>query len=100
MSRYKPILIGCPQFRGYVRGEYECDESGGYALSADGEFMLSRARCGHHGGRCMQTLCVLHRHNRLGKRSWYPECILALADAQPKSTTSAAVCPDPAEMLF
>jgi hypothetical protein len=78
MATWKPILIGCPQHRKLVRGRYECDEEGSYRLGADGAFVLARARCDQEGGRCMQTLCVLHRYNRRGGGSWYPAQILAM----------------------
>jgi hypothetical protein len=78
MARFKPILIGCPQYGKLVRGEYACDEDGAYRLGPDGTFALALARCGHDGGRCMQTLCVLHRFNRRGGSSWYPTQILAM----------------------
>lgn len=80
MRGYKPILIACPQYQAFVRGDYEADEAGGYRLGDGGQFLLTRVRCRHRGGRCMQTLCVLHRHNRRGKRSWYPEKIVAMPD--------------------
>ena len=89
MSRYRPILVGCPQYRVFVRGSYECDENGQYILAADGSFALSRARCGHYGGRCMQTLCALHRYNRRGKGSWFPQTILA------RMEKAGAPCPTP-----
>jgi len=77
MAKRKAILIGCPQYRRLVRGTYECDEAGRYRLADDGSFVLGRVRCDQLGGRCMQTLCVLHRHNRGGSDSWYPAEILA-----------------------
>lgn len=81
MARRKPILIACPQYRVLVRGTYELDESGRCPLDKEGNFLLHRVGCEHYGGRCMQTLCVLHRHNRRGGGSWYPERILAAPDA-------------------
>jgi len=77
MERRRGILIGCPQYRVMVRGSYACDEGGRYLLGPGGSFLLERVRCGHHGGRCVQTLCVLHRHNRGGPGSWYPDKVLA-----------------------
>jgi len=78
VARYKPILIGCPQYRRLVRGWYECDTDGHYHLGPDGSFVLARARCDELHGRCMATLCALHRFNRGGPGTWYPERILAL----------------------
>ena len=70
-------MIGCPQHQRLVSGTYECDEAGEYLLGADGSFVLDRARCDHRGGRCMQTLCVLHRHSRRGPKSWFPSQVVA-----------------------
>jgi len=75
VSRSKPILIGCPHCHALVRGQYDCDERGEYRLGGDGTFLLERLRCGQREGRCAQTLCVLHRLNRGGGASWYPESV-------------------------
>ena len=85
MAGRKRILIGCPQHRMLVAGTYACDAQGSYLLGPDGEFVLHHVRCDHRGGRCMQTLCVLHRYNKRGAGSWYPERILAAPEA-PAST--------------
>jgi hypothetical protein len=37
----------------------------------------------------MQTLCVLHRHNRRGEGSWYPERILTAPQAPPRDRPAA-----------
>jgi hypothetical protein len=76
-----PILIGCPQHGRFVRGWYDCDESGRPRLGADGSYLLACARCDHDRGRCMQTLCGLHRFNRRGPRTWLPSEIRAVAPA-------------------
>ena len=73
----KPIWIICPQHLKRVRGSYECDGAGQYRLGPQGQVLLKYAACEQDGGRCAQTLCVLHRHNRRGPASWYPERILA-----------------------
>ena len=83
MAKCKPILIGCPQYRKLIRGSYECDDDGRYRLGPDGAFVLQRVRCGHYSGRCMQTLCVLHRFNQGGAASWYPSQIHALDETSP-----------------
>jgi hypothetical protein len=80
MAKTKPILIACPQHMEYVRGTYECDKAGRYRLGPSGQFDLARARCGQDGGRCMQTLCALHRYNRRGPGSWYPTEIRAMPE--------------------
>jgi len=82
MAGRKRILIGCPQYRTLVAGTYACDGQGAYLLGPDGTFLLRHVRCGHRGGQCMQTLCVLHRYNKRGTGSWYPEQILAAPEAQ------------------
>lgn len=79
----KPILIGCPQFNKLMRGSYECDDEGNYLLAPDGSFALPRVRCGHDGGRCAETLCALHRHNRRGPATWYPSKVLAMTQPHP-----------------
>lgn len=78
MTKRRQILIGCPQYQRLVRGTYACDPDGGYHLDPDGSFLLDRTRCSHDGGRCAQTLCVLHRYNRGGSGSWYPSRLLAV----------------------
>ena len=77
MPRHKGILIGCPEYHVLVRGTYECDENGRYLLDSKGAFLLAMVRCTHHGGRCAQTLCVLHRYNNRGPGSWFPDRVLA-----------------------
>jgi len=78
----KPIWIICPQHLKRARGSYECDGAGQYRLGPEGQFLLKYAACEQDGGKCAQTLCVLHRYNRRGPASWYPERILAMR--QPK----------------
>ncbi len=78
MPARKPIWIICPQHLKRVRGSYECDEAGRYRLGPDGQFLLKYATCDQDDGRCAETLCVLHRYNRRGPLSWYPERILAM----------------------
>lgn len=80
MARIKPILIACPQYRTAVRGTYDCEPDGSCPRGLDGKYMLHRVRCSQHGGRCMQTLCALHRYNNRGPESWYPKTVLALPD--------------------
>jgi len=87
MAKRKPILIGCPQHGKLVRGTYLCDDAGDYRLGPGGQFLVELVECEHDGGRCMQTLCVLHRYNRRGDGSWYPSKLLAAPEkqARPKS---------------
>ena len=81
MAKRKPVLIGCPQYRELVRGSYECDESGAYMLGADGQFVLRLVSCGQRGGRCVETLCALHRFNKGGGATWYPSEVLAMRES-------------------
>ena len=80
MPKRKPIWIVCPQYRKRVRGWYEAGPDGAFRYTPSGDYVLEDVRCSHDGGRCMQTLCVLHRYNRRGPESWYPERILAMPD--------------------
>ena len=90
MEKRKAILIGCPQYRVLVRGTYECDEHGRYLRAPDGEFLLPRVRCDQCGGKCMQTLCVLHRFNRAGAGSWYPSGVYALREPREQAPRQEA----------
>ena len=90
MDRRKAILIGCPQYGILVRGSYECDDRGRYLRGSDGEFVVDRVQCGQYGGRCMQTLCILHRHNRRGTGSWYPTGVFAAREPSPRQAGSPA----------
>jgi hypothetical protein len=74
-TKTKPVLIACPQYRRYVRGVYLCDRAGATALTDGGTISLAHVQCGQEGGRCAQTLCVLHRYNRRGAGSWFPESV-------------------------
>jgi hypothetical protein len=82
MASTRPILIACPQYHTLVRGQYACDAAGCYLLGPGGSFLLERASCDQRGGRCSQSLCVLHRYNRQGSGSWFPEKIIP-APARP-----------------
>jgi len=93
MPKRRPILIGCPQYRLLVRGTCECDERGNFRRTEDGHFPLESIRCGHYGGRCTQTLCVLHRYNRAGPGSWYPAGVWAMRDVRGRLRTSGGPIP-------
>lgn len=80
MARSKPIMIACPQYRIAVRGNYRCEADGSCPMGPDANYILDRVSCSQHAGRCMQTLCALHRYNNRGPGSWYPEIIFALPD--------------------
>ena len=95
MNKRKAIMIGCPQHGKLVRGTYSCDEAGNYRLGPDGEFVVERVECGHDGGRCMQTLCILHRYNRRGAGSWYPSQLLAAPETPGRSKSARPASPRP-----
>ncbi len=88
MAKRKPILIGCPQHGRLVRGTYLCDDAGDYRLGPGGQFLVELVECDHDGGRCMQTLCVLHRYNRRGAGSWYPSRLLAAPEKQARAKSA------------
>jgi len=90
----KPVLIGCPQYRQLVRGWCDCDENGEYLRAADGHFLLEHVRCEQRTGRCMQTLCVLHRFNRAGAGSWYPSGVWAMNDIRKRRASEPTPAPE------
>jgi hypothetical protein len=100
MAETRPILIGCPHYKRFVRGEYEIDAAGEYVLGPDGSFLLGRTRCGHNAGRCTQTLCVLHRHCRRGPTSWFPERIRPYPEGRRRRKPAPDPTPRPDEGLF
>lgn len=71
----RPIQIGCPEHGQFVRGQYVCAEDGQFCFGPDGCFLLAFVRCDQGGGRCAQTLCALHRLNRRGPQTWFPDRI-------------------------
>lgn len=71
----RPILLACPHYGRHVRGTYLCDAAGQYLLTAQGTLALEMTRCGQAEGRCAQTLCALHRYNRRGPNTWFPEIV-------------------------
>ncbi len=97
MPRRKPIQIACPEHHKLVRGTYACEPDGRYALGADGKFSLDLVECDQDDGRCAQTLCALHRYNRRGPGTWYPDSVYALPD---RSAGAPEPQPDPDAGLF
>jgi len=75
-----PIVIVCPQLRKAVRGTYPCGPNGRYKVGPDGAFNLDLVACGQDGGRCAETLCALHRYNRRGPGTWYPDSVQAMPE--------------------
>lgn len=78
MDRKKKIEIACPHQRRIVEGLYPCDAEGLYIMLPDGAFNLNLIECGQLDGRCAETLCALHRFNRRGPGTWYPDQIRAM----------------------
>ncbi|MFP4140228.1 MAG: hypothetical protein ACOCZU_05520 [Planctomycetota bacterium] len=74
----KPIVIACPEHNQLVRGTYHCDEHGRFLRGRDGGFLIRLLRCSQLNGRCAQTLCALHRHNRRGPHTWVPDRIFCM----------------------
>jgi hypothetical protein len=83
------IQIACPEHQRLVRGTYVPDQRGRFLYAADGGFLLNMVRCGQMEGRCMQTLCALHRYNRGGPGSWYPDRIYAMPERKHTCPRSA-----------
>jgi hypothetical protein len=92
MQQRRPILIQCPHLQRLVPGTYETGPNGDYLLAQDGSFLLARARCGHSGGHCTETLCALHRYNRRGPRTWFPERILSVGTPSRRKGKNPAQC--------
>jgi hypothetical protein len=81
----KPIVISCPEHAKLVRGTYACDRHGRFLRGRDGGFLLRFLRCSQLNGRCAQTLCALHRHNRRGPHSWVPNQIFCMPESGSRS---------------
>ncbi|MGC9453630.1 MAG: hypothetical protein ACP5HU_02090 [Phycisphaerae bacterium] len=85
MSKSRPIFIACPALRRVVRGSCAADASGDCPLTRDGSFPLSAITCNQDNGRCAETLCALHRYNRRGPGTWYPDRVWAMPKASKDS---------------
>lgn len=62
-----------------VRGTYH-PAGGRYRYGPDGSFLLNHVTCCQDAGRCCQTLCALHRYNRRGRGTWYPDRVYAMGE--------------------
>ncbi len=80
MPKARSIQIACPEHNRVVRGSYLPGPDGRFFYAADGGFLLQQVRCNQCNGRCAQTLCALHRYNRRGPSTWYPDRIYALPE--------------------
>ncbi|MCP4376580.1 MAG: hypothetical protein GY794_10465 [bacterium] len=79
------VEIACPHQRKIVRANYPCDSDRRYLLGADGSFSMELIQCSQDQGRCAETLCAMHRFNRRGEGTWYPDTIRALPDPKQSS---------------
>ena len=78
----KTIEIACPQQRKIIKALYPCGADGRYLVMADGAFDLELIRCSQDDGRCAETLCALHRFNRRGPGTWYPDRIRTMRETK------------------
>lgn len=78
MADYKPIQIACPQLHKVVRGRYPADANGGFMARSSDMLDLDLVECSQDNGRCMETLCALHRYNRRGPGTWYPDKVMIM----------------------
>jgi hypothetical protein len=76
----KLVDIACPHQRKIVRANYPCHSDGRYLLTAEGNFDMELIQCTQDHGRCAETLCALHRFNRRGEGTWYPDTIRAMRE--------------------
>lgn len=88
--RMKSIEIACPHQRRVVKASYPCRPDGRYALASNGAFNMELIRCSHDDGRCAETLCALHRYNRRGPGTWYPDSIRAMPEKPPQDDQTTA----------
>ncbi|MFP4354842.1 MAG: hypothetical protein ACLFUJ_06920 [Phycisphaerae bacterium] len=78
MNRERPIQIACPELGRRVRGSYHPGPGGQFCYGPAGDFLLDFVTCSQNSGRCCQTLCALHRYNRRGQGTWYPDRLYAM----------------------
>ena len=76
----KNVEIACPHQRRIIKALYPCGPDGRYLSRVDGTFDLELVRCSQDDGRCAETLCALHRFNRRGAGTWYPDRIGAMPE--------------------
>jgi len=79
-SNLKTVEIACPHQRKIVKALYPRGPDGRYLCEADGTFNLELVECSQDDGRCAETLCALHRFNRRGAGTWYPDQIRAMRE--------------------
>ena len=81
-SKRKNIEIACPHQRRVIKASYPCGPDGRYLRRAYGTFDLELVRCSQDEGRCAETLCALHRFNRRGPGTWYPDRIRTMRETK------------------
>ena len=81
-NKTKIIEIACPHQRRVIKGFYPCGPDGRYLLTAGGVFNLDLVECSQDEGRCAETLCALHRFNRRGPGTWYPDEVRAMRESK------------------
>jgi hypothetical protein len=91
-NKTKTIEIACPHQRNVIKGVYPCGPDGRYLLSPDGSFNLDLVECSQDEGRCAEMLCALHRFNRRGPGTWYPDQLLATPEAKPPRRRPTEAC--------
>jgi len=88
-NKRNTVEIACPHQGKIVKASYPCGADGQYLLAADGTVDLELIRCSQDGGRCAETLCALHRFNRRGAGTWYPDRIRVVrAPKTPRAGTA------------
>ena len=88
----KLVDIACPHQRKIVRANYPCHSDGRYLLTAEGNFDMELIQCTQDHGRCAETLCALHRFNRRGPGTWYPDQLRAMREAKPRRRRPTEAC--------
>ncbi len=82
MKTSKNIVIACPHQREVIKASYPCGPDGRYLLMSDGTCNMELIQCSQDDGRCAETLCALHRFNRRGPGTWYPDSIRAMREGK------------------
>ena len=81
-GKIKTVEIACPHQGKIIKALYPCGPDGQYLCRGDGSFDVELVRCSQDEGRCAETLCALHRFNRRGPGTWYPDRIRTMRDTK------------------
>ena len=76
MNHSKLIHIACPARKRVVQGKCITDKKGDIPTGPDGAIDLREVCCNQDSGKCTETLCAMHRFNRMGPSTWFPDRIL------------------------